>query len=131
MWKTNKTRWITPLTKLAPTPQLCGKLTKSCGKLRGKNVNNYFWLIIYLVFSLQYEGLSVNMLLVKMTCPSGSSSFLYTSILKGEMKLLFEHFISYRAELSNFNYSKLKIKNQFFKCSLATTIIHFADYSNS
>ena len=92
MWKTNKTRWITPLTKLAPTPQFCGKLTKSCGKLCGKNVNNYFWLIIYLVFSLQYEGLSQSISISQDDLPFGQFIFPIKANLRGRDEIALRAF---------------------------------------
>ena len=116
MWKTNKTLWITPLTKLAPTPQFCGKLIKSCGKLRGKNVNNYFWLIIYLVFLYNITHLSQSISISQDDLPFGQFIFPIYFYTKSEMKLLFEHFISYRAELSKFNSQNQKSIFQMFLC---------------
>jgi hypothetical protein len=133
LWKTNKTWWITPLTKLAPAPQFCGKLINFCGKLCGKNVTNYFWLIIYLVFLYNITHLSQSISISQDDLPFGQFIFpIYFNIIS-EMKLLFEHFISYRAEISKliFNYSILKIKNQLSKCSLATIVGCEAAYNNS
>ena len=84
--------------------------------------------IIYLVFSLQYEGLSVNMLLVKMTCPRAVHLSYKSQFTRTRWNC--SSSISSLIELKYQN-SKLKIKNQFFKCSFATTVNYFTSYSNS
>ena len=85
--------------------------------------------IIYLVFLYNITHLSQS--ISQDDLPFGQFIFPIYFYTKGEMKLLFEHFISYRAETSKFNYSKLKIKNQFFKCSFAITVNYFTSYNNS